>query len=353
VTEDPEASGELDLDALAPWFAANVEGAGDGPLHAELIAGGRSNLTYVIGDGAHNWVLRRPPLGHVVETAHDMTREHRVMSALAGTEVPVPRVYATCEDPTVIGAPFYVMERVDGQVLRELEEIATMTPEEARRCSHALVDVLEALHAVDYAAVGLGDFGRPDGFLARNLARWGKQWQANKTRDLPAIDELARRLDAALPASGPATIVHGDYRLDNTMLAPDDPGRIVAVLDWEMSTLGDPLTDLALLLVYWDGGGADLPFASTRGVSQVRGFMPASEVITRYAERSGRSIEHLDFYVVFALYKLAVILEGINARFLMGKTVGGGFDEIGAGVAALADAALAKASASDDPRLRG
>jgi aminoglycoside phosphotransferase (APT) family kinase protein len=343
----------VDVVALAPWFAAHVEGAGDDPLEAELIAGGRSNLTYVIRDGTHSWVLRRPPLGHVVETAHDMTREHRVMSALAATDVPVPRVYASCDDSSVIGAPFYVMERVEGRVLRELAEIQTLTPPEAERCSHALVDVLAALHAVDYEAVGLGDFGRPDGFLARNVARWGKQWQANKTRELPAIDELARRLDAALPASGAATIVHGDYRLDNTMLAPTDAGRIVAVLDWEMSTLGDPLTDLALLLVYWDGGGAELPFASTRGVSQVAGFMPTGEVITRYAARSGRSIEHLDFYVVFALYKLAVILEGINARYLMGKTVGEGFDSIGAGVAALADAALAKADGSDDPRLRG
>jgi aminoglycoside phosphotransferase (APT) family kinase protein len=346
-------SGDPDLDALTPWFAAHVEGAGSRPLHAELIAGGRSNLTYAVSDGQRSWVLRRPPLGHVVETAHDMSREHRVMSALATTDVPVPRVFASCDDPAVIGAPFYVMERVNGRVLRELEEIATLTPDEAQRCSHALVDVLGALHSVDYAAVGLGDFGRPEGFLARNVARWGKQWQANKTRELPAIDELARRLDAALPESGPATIVHGDYRLDNTMLAPDDAGRIVAVLDWEMSTLGDPLTDLALLLVYWDGGGAELPFASTRGVSQVPGFLPTDEVVARYAERSGRSIEHLDFYVVFALYKLAVILEGINARFLMGKTVGAGFDEIGIGVAALADVALTKASASDDPRLRG
>ncbi len=350
MTETPEG---VELDVLTPWFAAHVDGAGDSPLRAEVIAGGRSNLTYAISDADHNWVLRRPPLGHVVATAHDMTREHRVMSALASTDVPVPRVFAMCEDASLIGAPFYVMERVDGRVLRDLEEIATLDEDEARRCSLALVDVLASLHDVDYEAVGLGAFGRPDGFLARNVARWGKQWQANKTRELPAIDELARRLDAALPESGPATIVHGDYRLDNTMLDPHDAGRIVAVLDWEMSTLGDPLTDLALLLVYWGAGGSDILISSTRGVSQVPGFLPIDEIIARYAERSGRSIEHLDFYVVFAFYKLAVILEGINARFRMGKTVGEGFGEMGAGVAALAEAALERAAQSSDPRLRG
>jgi aminoglycoside phosphotransferase (APT) family kinase protein len=343
----------LDLDALAPWFGQHVEGAGDGALRAELIAGGRSNLTYAVSDGAHTWVLRRPPLGHVVATAHDMSREYRVMAALAGTDVPVPRVFAACDDTDIIGAPFYVMDRVEGRVLRELEEIATLDADEARRCSHALVDVLVDLHAVDYQAVGLSDFGKPDGFLARNVARWGKQWQANKTRDVPQIDELARRLDAALPQSGPATIVHGDYRLDNTMLAPDDAGTIVAVLDWEMSTLGDPLTDLALLMVYWGAGGSEISLSSTRGVSQVPGFIAIDEVVERYAERSGRSIDHLDFYVVFALYKLAVILEGINARFLMGKTLGEGFDEMGLAVVALADAALEHAARSSDPVLRG
>ncbi|MEX0665840.1 MAG: phosphotransferase family protein [Acidimicrobiia bacterium] len=343
----------LDLDALAPWFAEHVDGADDSPLRAELIAGGRSNLTYAVSNATNTWVLRRPPLGHVVATAHDMSREHRVMEGLAGTDVPVPRVYAACDDAEVMGAPFYVMERVEGRVLRELEEIATLDADEARRCSHALVDVLVDLHAVDYRSVGLADFGKPDGFLERNVARWGKQWEANKTREVAQIDELAHRLDAALPESGLATIVHGDYRLDNTMLAPDDAGTIAAVLDWEMSTLGDPLTDLALLLVYWGAGGSEISLSSTRGVSQVPGFIAIDEVVERYAERSGRSIEHLDFYVVFALYKLAVILEGINARFLMGKTLGEGFDEMGLAVVALADAALDHAARSSDPVLRG
>lgn len=342
----------VDLEALRPWFAEHVPGAGDRPLHAELIAGGRSNLTYVVGDGDHTWVLRRPPLGHVVATAHDMAREFRVLFGLAGTDVPVPAVHALCDDDTVNGAPFYVMERVEGRVLRDASDMDTLSADDARRCSLELVDVLARLHAVDFEAVGLGDFGRPDGFLARNVARWGKQWTANKTRDVPEIDELARRLERALPVSGPPAIVHGDYRLDNTMLAPDDAGRIVAVLDWEMSTLGDPLTDLGLLLVYW-GGAETAAVRSTQAVATIPGFLTGDELVARYAERSGRDLEHLDFYVVFAMYKLAVILEGINARFLMGKTLGEGFAEIGAGVITIVEAALARADASDDPLLHG
>ena len=337
--------------ALRPWFAAHVDGATGAPLDAELIAGGRSNLTYVISDGTRSWVLRRPPLGHVVETAHDMRREFRVLSALAGTEVPVPRVLAFGDDDALIGATFYVMERVEGRILRTKQDMATLDPAEARACSENLVDVLAALHSVDYEAVGLADFGRPDGFLARNVARWGKQWQANKTRDLPALDELGRRLGAALPVSGPAAIVHGDYRLDNTMLAADDPGRIAAVLDWEMSTVGDPLTDVGLLLVYW-GDGEHLAPLSAQGVADIPGFLSRDEVVTRYAERSGRDVEHLDFYVIFAMYKLAIIVEGIQARFLMGKTLGDGFADMGAVVSNLAEQGLALADASDDAALR-
>jgi len=342
----------VDVDRLAPWFAAHVRDATGAPLHAELIAGGRSNLTYVLDDGDHAWVLRRPPLGHVVETAHDMRREYRVIEALGGTDVPVPAVYAFGADESLIGAPFYVMERVDGRVLRTRQDAEALPPNEARACSEALVDVLARLHSVDPAAVGLGDFGRPDGFLARNVARWGKQWQANKTRDLPALEEVARRLDDALPESGPAGIVHGDYRLDNTMLDRHDAGRIAAVLDWEMSTLGDPLTDLGLLLVYW-GGGEQLAVLTAQGLGDIPGFLTRDEVVARYATRSGRSITHLDFYVVFAMYKLAIIVEGIHARYLMGKTLGEGFSAMGGMVDALAEQALDVARRSDDAALRG
>ncbi len=348
-TESPPG---VDLDTLRRYFADHVDGAGDRPLTAELIAGGRSNLTYRISDGEHDWVLRRPPLGHVLETAHDMGREYRVISALAATDVPVPRVFAFCDDSDVNGAPFYVMERVDGRILRTPTEMAELSVDEARRCSLEVVDVLARLHAVDFEAVGLGDFGRPEGFLERNLRRWGKQWEANKTRELATIDELARRLAAAIPASGPPGIVHGDYRIDNTMLAPDDPGRIVAVLDWEMSTLGDPLTDVGVLLVYW--GDPDTKAVLTaQGVANVPGFITGDEVLARYAEHSDRDLDALDYYVVFGGYKLAVIVEGINARFLMGQTVGEGFDSMGTMAEVLAENALEVASRSSVPGLRG
>lgn len=351
MTATPEG---LDLVALRSWFAAHVPGAGDGPLEASLIAGGRSNLTYVVTDGAREWVVRRPPLGHVLETAHDMAREHRVISALEGSPVPVPVTRALCDDPAVIGAPFYVMDKVEGRVVRSTAELATFAPDDARAVSNELIDVLAALHGINYASVGLADFGRPDGFLARNVARWGKQWQANRTRELPAIDELARRIGAACPESGPPAIVHGDYRLENTMLAPDAP-RIVAVLDWEMSTLGDPLTDLGLFLVYWVHWGNDdeAGTLATGGASGLPGFIGLDEVVERYARLTGRDLSNLDFYIVFAFYKLAVILEGINARFLMGKTVGEGFDQMGQMVTALVDAAFSVADASEIRALRG
>jgi aminoglycoside phosphotransferase (APT) family kinase protein len=341
----------LDLDRLRPFFAEHVDGADGRDLTAELIAGGRSNLTYRVTDGEHRWVLRRPPLGHVLPTAHDMGREFRVMTALGPTDVPVPRTLANCEDIELIGAPFYVMDEVDGIILRTAEELAQLPPQTAKACGEEIVDVLARIHGVDSEAVGLGSFGRPDGFLERNLNRWRTQWDQNKAADLPAIDEIGRRLHASRPESGPPAIVHGDYRLDNTMLATDDPGRIVAVLDWEMSTLGDPLTDLGLLLVYWGRSGDD---AVNRPDSEsAPGFPTTDEVVTRYGEVSGRSVDHLDFYVVFALYKLAIIIEGIAARYRMGKTVGEGFEAMGAIVQSLVDRALEVAKESSIPALRG
>ena len=342
----------VDLERLREYFTDHVPDATGAPLSAELIAGGRSNLTYRITDGGHTWVLRRPPLAHVLPTAHDMAREYRVLRALADTEVPVPRTLALCEDRDVNGAPFYVMELVDGVILRTADELATLSPDQAAACSRQLIDVLARLHSIDFDVIGLGDFGHPDGFLERNVRRWGEQWQRSKTRELSGVDELARRLTAAMPESGPPAIVHGDYRLDNTMLAPDDPGRIVAVLDWEMSTLGDPLTDVGLFLLYWgyrDGGAVASPWAVTGG----SGFLSRDEIIARYAQQSGRTIDTLDFYVVLASYKLAVILEGINARFQMGKTLGEGFDTIGEMVTGLVDAALDIANQSSIAALHG
>ena len=342
----------VDLDALRPYFARHVEGGADRELTASLIAGGRSNLTYVIGDGEHEWVLRRPPLGHVLPTAHDMGREYRVLSALAPTDVPVPQTFAFCDDTDVIGAPFYVMEKVDGLILRTPADTAALARDDARRCSVQLVDVLARIHGVDYESVGLTEFGHPDGFVERQVRRWGQQWERSQTRPLPVIDELARRLRAALPESHAPTIVHGDYRLDNTMLAPDDPGRVVAVLDWEMATLGDPLTDVGLFLLYWGQGDAQV-IATGRSIPEDAGFLTSGEVIEHYARASGRSVDNLDFYVVLAAYKLAIIVEGIHARFLMGKTLGEGFDTMGEAVERLAEWALDQANASSMPALRG
>jgi aminoglycoside phosphotransferase (APT) family kinase protein len=342
----------VDLARLRPFFADRVPGAGDHPLTAELIAGGRSNLTYTISNGEQEWVLRRPPLGHVLPTAHDMVREYRVMTALADTGVPVPPTYALCEDLEVNDAPFYVMEKIDGVIYRDGASLAGLSNEDARGLSEELVDVLARIHTVDYEAVGLGDFGRPDGYLERQIRRWGQQWERSKTRELPAVDEIARRLNAALPESGPPTIVHGDYRLDNTMMSPKDPGEIVAVLDWEMSTLGDPLADVGLFLLYWGNAGAQV-IATGAAIDAKAGYLTPDEIVERYAQQSGRPVDALDWYVVFAFYKLAIIVEGINARFQMGKTLGEGFDTMGAAATALIEGALERANQSSIPALRG
>jgi aminoglycoside phosphotransferase (APT) family kinase protein len=342
----------VDLDRLRPWFAANVAGATGSALHASLISGGRSNLTYSVGDDAHEWVLRRPPLGHVLPTAHDMRREHTVLAALAGSAVPVPRTLAFCDDDAVNDAPFYVMDRVDGVILRTPAELAGLSAPDARRCSEELIDVLVAIHGVDYRAAGLDDFGHPDGYIERQVRRWGEQWTRSTARELPVIDELARRLRAAIPVSPAPTIVHGDYRLDNTMLAADDPGRIVAVLDWEMATLGDPLSDLGLFLVYWGRDQSNLA-GKDPSMAPGTGFLTREEVAEHYATRSGRDVSQLDFYEMLAAYKLAIILEGINARYLMGKTVGEGFDHIGVMVETIASTALDAGSRSNIAALRG
>jgi aminoglycoside phosphotransferase (APT) family kinase protein len=342
----------VDLESLRRYFADHVAGADGRALSAELIAGGRSNLTYGITDGEHEWVLRRPPLGHVLPTAHDMAREYKVITALVDTDVPVPRTYALCEDNDVNGAPFYVMERVHGRVLRTGEELASLTPDEAAACSRELVDVLARIHRVDYEAVGLADFGHPDGFMERQLRRWGQQWERSKAEDLPAVDEVARRLRNALPESGPPTIVHGDYRLDNTMLANEDAGRVAAVLDWEMSTLGDPLADVGLFLLYWGQSEAQI-IATGQAIDEQAGFASRDEVVELYAKETGRDVDNLDFYVVFAFYKLAIIVEGIAARYRRGKTLGEGFEHMGQMVKSLVDEALEQANRSSIPALRG
>ena len=280
---EPEVVGPLLADALHDprWVDCDVA----------LIAGGKSNLTYRVACDAGEVVLRRPPLGHVLPTAHDMAREHRVLKALDGTAVPVPRVlhFGAADGP--LGVSFYVMERVVGHVCRNaLPPGYADGREERAAIGAALVDVLAELHAVDPAAVGLEQFGRPAGFVERQLRRWSKQWDASKTGELPALDELRDELVRTLPPQRAAAIVHGDYRLDNTILHPTSPGRIVAVLDWEMSTLGDPLTDLGTLLAYWSEQADDNVLAAARVMAPVTaadGFPTRSEIVRRYAARTG------------------------------------------------------------------
>ena len=336
----------LDLDALGTYFATHVPGSGGEGLTAELIEGGRSNLTYYLHDDGGDWVLRRPPLGHVLPTAHDMSREFRVLAALASTDVPVPGAVSLCESTDVIGAPFYVMERVKGRVIREQRDAVTLDEDSARAASAALVDVLARIHAVDYAAVGLADWGRPDGYLERQVRRWGKQWQASRTRPLPGLEDVMGWLADHLPDSQDASIVHGDYRLDNVMLHTDDAGTIVAVFDWEMSTLGDPLADLGLLLVYWDepGDAARAAVPVAQGVTGGPGWYRRREVAEAYARFTGRDLSKLPFYMVLAYFKLAIVLEGIHTRHSMGLTVGPGFDRIGEAVPPLIEAALETAA---------
>ncbi|MFF9754011.1 phosphotransferase family protein [Streptomyces sp. NPDC014344] len=321
----PDHPPGLDLDRLRELLERERPGLLGGPLSGRLIEGGRSNLTYTVTDGAATWVVRRPPLGHVLATAHDMKREYRVISALHPTEVPVPRPVLLCEDEEVLGAPFYVMEYVEGTPYRTAGQLAPLGPERTRKAVLNLVDTLVDLHAVDPAEAGLADFGRPEGFLDRQLRRWGKQLDASRSRELAGIDELHAALGRELPVSPAPTVVHGDYRLDNALISDDESVR--AVLDWEMSTLGDPLTDLGLLVMYSSPlGMPDSPVSTT---AEAPGHPTPAELIERYAARSGRDVSAVSWYTAFAWFKLAVILEGIHYRYTLGQTVGAGFDRIG------------------------
>jgi len=336
------AADGLDLTALAACLERNGVPV-TGPLTARLISGGRSNLTYIVTGGASEWVVRRPPLGQIFPGAHDVAREHRVMRALAGSPVPVPRMIALCDDDSVLGVPFYVMERVPGTVLRTREQVAAIDAGQRALLGEQLVDTLAMLHEVDYHAVGLGDLGRPAGYLERQVARWTRQYQAIKVRDLRYLDEVATVLRATLPQSGLASIVHGDYRLDNVLVEAADPARIAAVLDWEMTTIGDPLADLATLVMFWDEPGRPYNPISA-GLTALAGFPSARAVIERYVSRRGLTIDDVDWYLAFAEFKLAVILEQIHARHVAGQTVGEGFGDIGDMVLFLLESAHEKTS---------
>jgi aminoglycoside phosphotransferase (APT) family kinase protein len=333
-----QAPDGIDKESLESWFEAEIPGTRI-PLRFERIAGGRSNLTYEVRDAAgRGFALRRPPLGKRLGSAHDVSREHRAMAALAPTDVPVPRTLGLCEDDSVNGAPFYVMEFVEGLILRSRADAEHFGEATRRAIGERVVDTLVAVHAVDPDAVGLGDLGRKEDYVARQLRRWHGQWEQSKTRDLPLVDDLHARLSARIPDQGPATIVHGDYRLDNMILSP--AGEVAAVLDWELCTLGDPLADVGLLLVYWSEPGDELmPLLDPPTTAD--GFPTRAELRDRYAEGSGRDLAEVDFYIALGLWKLAIILEGVFARYRAGAygKADEGFAQFEEMVARLAEAA--------------
>jgi aminoglycoside phosphotransferase (APT) family kinase protein len=316
-------------------------GLGAGEIDAERIGDGHSNVTYLVRRGGERFVLRRPPRPPLPPSAHDVLREARLLTALAGTAARVPRVLAVCDDESVLGVPFYVMEEVAGTVIVDAVPPALETPAERARIGDELIDALVEIHAVDWRAAGLEGFGKPSGYLERQLRRFTGLWEHNKTRELPIVAEVGDWLAANLPESPPATIVHGDYRLGNAMVADDAPARMVAVFDWELATIGDPLADLGYLTVTWvapDDPG-DTMFSALTSVTRQPGFPSREELVARYEQRSGRSMGALHWYQALALWKAAVFMEGNYRRFVAGNSDDDFMAAFGEGVPALAEKA--------------
>jgi aminoglycoside phosphotransferase (APT) family kinase protein len=305
----------IDIPRVTDWLTTHIDGAVE-PFEFHLIAGGRSNLTFaVIGADGSRYVLRRPPLGHVLATAHDMAREHRIIAAIGATGVPVPPALGLCTDEAVNGAPFYVMGFVDGVVLDSQDKAEQLPVGLRRSASEHLIDVLADLHAVDVDAVGLGDLARKGGYVERQIKRWTTQWANSKTRELPAIDKVAERLARHIPTQHGVVVAHGDYRFGNC-LVDVAKGRVTGVLDWELCTLGDPLADVGYLGVYWTNPGEEA--ARHNDPSGLEGFPTYQELLERYASRTGRDLSGIDYYVAFSSWRLAVISEGVFARYLHG-----------------------------------
>ena len=315
----------IDTVRVSSWLGANIADA-TAPFDFSLIAGGRSNLTFAVTDAnGRRFVLRRPPLAQVLATAHDMAREHRIISAVGRTNVPVPKALGLCTDHAVNGAPFYVMGYVDGVVLDSPERAAALPLELRPRVSEHLVDVLADLHAVDIDDVGLGDLAKREGYVERQVKRWSTQWEHSKTRELPAIDEVARALRDHLPVQQGVSIAHGDFRFGNG-LTDVDLGRINAVLDWELCTLGDPLADLGYLGVYWYQG--DAATARANDPTSAGGFPAFADLVERYARRTGRDVSGIGYYIAFGCWRLAVISEGVYSRYVHGAMGEGGAVDI-------------------------
>jgi len=344
IVETPEQAAALELApllVLRPLEALfDAHGLGAGPIAAEPVGEGHSNITYVVRRDGGEWVLRRPPRPPLPPSAHDVLREAMLLRAVSGAAVRTPAVVLTCEDTAVIGAPFYVMERVAGDVITS-ELPAALDPErERRRMAEELVDALVELHAVPWEACGLEGYGRPTGYLDRQLRRFAGLWEHNKTRELPVLERLTRWLGEHRPESGPATIVHGDYRLGNTMFAPGAPARLVAIFDWELATIGDPLADVGYMTATW--AQADDPqdtLFSLGTVTRQPGFPTRAELVSLYEQRAGRSLPDARWYTTLALWKMAVFLEGSYRRRLAGTTDDPFFELLDRGVPEIADRA--------------
>ena len=309
---------ELDLSALSAYLADKIEGTRDG-LTVEQFPGGHSNLTYLLHTPAREYVLRRGPLGPVAPKAHDMAREYRVLAAVHPFFRPAPQVFHLCEDTAVLGAVFFVMDRRRGIIVRDSipPELAAF-PDYEQRVSEGFIECLVDLHSVDIEQHGLRALGKPEGFLERQVRGWFERWQRSKTEEVPAMDQLMKWLSDNLPASPAATLVHNDFKLDNVMINAQHPGRIEAVLDWEMCTVGDPLVDLGLILCYWSQPSD--PGGSKGSLTLAPGWFTPQQVIETYAAKTGRDVSQIRYYQVFAVFKLAVVLQQIYYRFYRGQT---------------------------------
>jgi aminoglycoside phosphotransferase (APT) family kinase protein len=297
-------------------------GIGSGRLEAERIGEGHSNVTFLVSRGGARVVLRRPPRPPLPPSAHQVLREARLLRALEGTPVRVPRVLATCDEEAVLGAPFYLMDEVHGSVITTEVPEAIDSPEGRRRIAEELVDALVEVHEVDWRACGLEGYGKPSGYLERQLRRFTGLWEHNKTRELPIVEEVGDWLRSNMPQSRESTIVHGDYRLGNVMMADDPPPRLVAIFDWELSTIGDPLADVGYLTVTWAEADdpPDISYSSLSAATRREGFLGREQLVARYEERSGRSVSALGWYQALALWKAAVFMEGNYKRFTSGST---------------------------------
>jgi aminoglycoside phosphotransferase (APT) family kinase protein len=332
---------QFDEARLADYLRGRLPGS-ENPLAVRQFGGGAANLTYLLDYGTHEYVLRRPPLGPVARSAHDMAREYTVLSVLHQVFPYAPPAFLYCDDPALIGADFFVMARRKGVVVRRTlpPQFANM-PDAPRRMSEAMVDALAELHAVDYAALGLSDLGKPEGFIERQVEGWYKRWHAAKEADLPEMDAIYAWLKANLPPSTEFSLVHNDYKLDNVMLAEADPGQMIAIFDWDMCTLGDPMSDLGALLCYWTEP-SDAPYFQQMAMMPTGdlGFLTRRELVERYALKSGRSIHNINYYHTLGLFRLVVIIAQIYIRYARGQTQDARFASFGPMIPLMARAAV-------------